>query len=145
VSGCVGGLVAITPAAGFVSPMSSIVIGLAAGAACYGGVLLKWRLRYDDSLDVVGVHGVGGTLGALATGVFASTLVNPAGANGLLFGNPSQLFVQWIGVAATWVYSFGVSYLLLRLIGHFWGVRVSPEEEDVGLDLSQHSEAGYSF
>ena len=102
-SGAVAGLVAITPASGFVSPMSSLIIGFMGGAFCYGAVLLKTRLGYDDSLDVVGIHGVGGTWGALATGLFASTEINPGGANGLFFGNPGQLWIQFISVAATMV------------------------------------------
>ena len=144
-SGCVGGLVAITPAAGFVEPMPSIVIGLLAGAACYGGVLLKWKLRYDDALDVVGVHGIGGVLGALLTGVFATTAVNAAGANGLLAGNPALLVNQVIAVLVTIVYSFVVSYIILRVVAALVGLRVSAEDEQVGLDLSQHSEAGYAL
>jgi Amt family ammonium transporter len=144
-SGGVAGLVAITPAAGFVTPMPAILIGLAAGALCYGGVLVKWRLRYDDSLDVVGVHGVGGITGALLTGIFATTAVNAAGANGLLFGNPGQFVIQLIAVVATAGYSFVVSYILLRIVAATVGLRVSAEDESVGLDLSQHSESGYAF
>ncbi len=144
-SGCVAGLVAITPAAGFVTPLPSIVIGLVAGALCYAGVLVKWRLRYDDSLDVVGVHGVGGITGALLTGIFATTAVNAAGANGLLYGNPGQFVTQLIAVVVTAGYSFGVSYVLLRIVDATVGLRVSAEEESVGLDLSQHSESGYAF
>jgi len=144
-SGCVAGLVAITPAAGFVGPMPAIAIGLAAGAICYGAVLLKWRLGYDDSLDCVGVHGAGGVTGALLTGVFASLAVNPGGANGLLLGNPGQLGVQALAVAVTAAYSFGVSYLILRLVDATLGLRVDVEEESTGLDLTQHSESGYTF
>ncbi len=144
-SGCIAGLATITPAAGFVTPLPAIVIGLVAGAVCYAGVLLKWRLRYDDSLDVVGVHGVGGITGALLTGVFATTAVNAAGANGLLYGNPGQLVIQLIAVVVTAVYSFGVSYVLLRVVDATVGLRVSAEEESVGLDLSQHSEASYTL
>jgi ammonium transporter, Amt family len=144
-SGGVAGLVAITPAAGFVTPLPAIVIGLLAGALCYGGVLVKWRLRYDDSLDVVGVHGVGGVTGALLTGVFATVAVNAAGANGLLYGNPNQLAIQALAVVVTGVYSFVVSYVLLRIVSATVGLRVSAEEESVGLDLSQHSESGYAF
>ena len=144
-SGCIAGLATITPAAGFVTPLPAIVIGLVAGALCYAGILLKWRLRYDDSLDVVGVHGVGGITGALLTGVFATTAVNAAGANGLLYGNPGQLVIQLIAVLVTAVYSFGVSYVLLRVVDATVGLRVSAEEESVGLDLSQHSEASYTL
>ncbi|MHB1004707.1 MAG: ammonium transporter [Chloroflexota bacterium] len=144
-SGCVAGLVAVTPAAGFVSPMPAILIGLAAGAVCYGAVLLKWRLGYDDSLDCVGVHGAGGITGALLTGVFASKLVNPAGADGLLFGNPGQLGIQFIAVVATIVFSFVISFILLKTVDALVGLRVDVEEESTGLDLTQHSETGYSI
>jgi Amt family ammonium transporter len=144
-SGCVAGLVAITPASGFVGPMPAILIGLAAGAACYGAVLAKWRLGYDDSLDVVGIHGAGGTVGALATGLFASTAVNAAGANGVLFGNPGLFGLQAVAVAATIGYSFVVTLILLKAVDWLIGLRVSPDEEETGLDLSQHSEAGYSW
>ncbi|MGA8142109.1 MAG: ammonium transporter, partial [Desulfobaccales bacterium] len=109
-SGAVAGLVAITPAAGFVGPMSAIIIGILAGVICYLAVLAKPKLGYDDSLDVVGVHCVGGIVGALATGLFASKLVNDAGANGLFFGNPGQLGIQFVAVATTLVYSFVVSF-----------------------------------
>jgi len=144
-SGAVAGLVAITPAAGFVTTMPAIVIGLIAGTLCYGGVLLKWRLRYDDSLDVVGVHGVGGITGALLTGIFATIAINAAGANGLLNGNPGQFTTQLIAVLVTAGYSFGVSYVLLRIVSATVGLRVSAEDESVGLDLSQHSESGYAY
>ena len=144
-SGCIAGLATITPAAGFVTVIPAIAIGLVAGAVCYAGVLLKWRLRFDDSLDVVGVHGVGGITGALLTGIFATTAVNAAGANGLLYGNPGQLVTQLIAVVVTAGYSFGVSYVLLRIVDATVGLRVSAEEESVGLDLSQHSESGYAF
>jgi Amt family ammonium transporter len=144
-SGCVVGLVAITPAAGFVSPMPAILIGLAAGAICYGAVLLKWRLGYDDSLDAVGVHGAGGITGALLTGVFASKLVNPGGADGLLFGNPGQLGIQFVAVIVTLAYSFVISFVLLKIVDALVGLRVDVEEENTGLDLTQHSETGYSI
>jgi len=144
-SGAVAGLVAVTPAAGFVGPMSAILIGLGAGVLCYLVVLAKPKLGYDDSLDVVGVHGVGGLWGALATGLFASKLVNPAGADGLFFGNPSLLFTQVIAVAATLAYSFVLSYLLFKILNATMGLRVTPEEEMAGLDLSEHQEAGYNL
>ena len=145
VSGCISGLVAITPAAGFVSAMPAICIGLAAGAVCYGAVQMKWRLGYDDSLDAVGVHGAGGITGALLTGVFASSLVNEAAADGLLFGNASQLAVQTIAVVATAAYSFALSFALLKLVDAVFGLRVDVEEESIGLDLTQHSETGYAI
>jgi Amt family ammonium transporter len=144
-SGCVAGLVAITPASGFVQPMAALVIGLLAGAVCYGAVMMKGRFGYDDSLDVVGVHCVGGTLGALATGLFATTAVNAAGANGLLFGNPKLLAIQALAVVVTLVYSFGVSFLLLTLLDKTMGLRVEKEDEVMGLDLSMHGEAGYNL
>ena len=144
-SGCVAGLVAITPASGFVTPLSAIVIGLAAGAACYGAVMMKGRLGYDDALDVVGVHCVGGTLGALATGLFATTAVNAAGANGLFFGNAKLLAIQALAVAAVLVYSFVVTYGLLKVLDKVMGLRLSREDEMMGLDLSEHGEAGYNW
>jgi Amt family ammonium transporter len=142
-SGAVAGLVAITPACGFVGPMSSIIIGLAGGAVCYLAVSLKPKFGYDDSLDVVGVHAVGGTLGALMTGLFASTLVNPAGGDGLFFGNAAQLGTQALSVVAAWVYSFVVTWVILKILDATMGLRVSEEEESEGLDLSQHGESGY--
>jgi len=144
-SGAVAGLVAITPASGFVGPMAALAIGVVAGAVCYAGVLAKSRLGYDDALDVVGVHGVGGTVGALLTGLFASVAVNAAGANGLFFGHPVQLAIQSLAVLATIVYSFGMSFGLLKLVAATVGLRVSRDNEDTGLDLSEHSETGYAF
>lgn len=143
-SGCVAGLVAITPASGFVEPIPAIIIGAIAGAACYGAVLIKWRMRYDDSLDVVGVHGAGGIIGALLTGIFATTVVNAAGANGLLGGNAALFGTQLVAVLATITYSFVVSFVILKVVDRFIGLRVDPEEEETGLDLSQHSEVGYA-
>jgi Amt family ammonium transporter len=145
VSGAVAGLVAITPASGFVGPLSSLIIGLAAGCICYGAVSLKPKFGYDDALDVVGVHAVGGTWGALATGLFASKLINDAGNNGLFFGNPGLLKVQAISVVVAWVYSFVVSYVILKILDATIGLRVSEEEESEGLDLSQHGETGYTL
>ena len=145
VSGAVAGLVAITPGAGFVSPLSSLFIGLAAGLICYFAVELKPRFGYDDSLDVLGIHGVGGFLGALLTGVFASLTVNASGANGLIFGNFSLLRSQFIASAATIAYSFVVSFIILMTLKKTIGLRVSREDEVRGLDITQHSEAGYNF
>ncbi len=144
-SGAVAGLVAITPAAGFVSPLSALVIGGIAGIICYMGVLAKVKLGYDDSLDVVGIHGVGGTWGALATGLFASKAVNPDGANGLFFGNPGQLWVQFVSVFVTFVFAFVLTVIILKALGWTVGLRVSEEEEVRGLDVSQHGETGYSL
>jgi Amt family ammonium transporter len=144
-SGAVAGLVAITPASGFVGPISAILIGLAAGVICYGAINLKSRFGFDDSLDVVGVHGVGGTWGALATGLFASKAINPAGNNGLFFGNPSLLGIQVLSVVSAWIYSFGMTLIILKFLDWAMGLRVSEEHEINGLDISQHGEAGYSF
>jgi Amt family ammonium transporter len=144
-SGAVAGLVAITPASGFVGPMSAIVIGLLAGMICYFAVGMKTKLGYDDSLDAVGVHGVGGTLGALATGLFASKAINAAGSNGLFFGNASLLGTQAVSVGAAILYSFAVTWIILKILNATMGVRVKDVEEMEGLDLSQHGETGYSF
>jgi ammonium transporter, Amt family len=144
-SGAVAGLVAITPAAGFVGPMAAILIGIGAGIICYLAVLLKPRLGYDDSLDVVGVHCVGGIWGALATGLFASKLVNSAGADGLFYGNPGQFLIQVVAVVVTMVFSFGVSYILFKILDATMGLRVTPEDEVAGLDLTEHQETGYSL
>ncbi|MHB0977655.1 MAG: ammonium transporter [Candidatus Aquicultorales bacterium] len=143
-SGCVAGLVAITPAAGFVGPLSAAAIGLVAGVACFYAVSLKWRLGYDDSLDVVGVHLVGGIIGALGTGVFASKVINAAGANGLIFGDPALLLKQLIAVGATLGIGFVMTLGILKVVDLVAGVRVTEEEEELGLDLSEHSEAGYA-
>ena len=143
-SGCVSGLVAITPASGFVGPLSAIAIGLVAGAVCYLAVaVLKPKLGYDDALDAFGVHGVGGTWGALATGLFASKTVNPAGADGLFFGNPAQIGPQMVSIFATWVFAAAVTFAILKLVGLFTPLRASEEEETVGLDLTQHGEEAY--
>jgi Amt family ammonium transporter len=144
-SGAVAGLVAITPASGFVGPMPAIAIGAGAGVFCYSACILKTRLGYDDSLDVVGVHGVGGTWGALATGLFASKAVNPDGADGLFFGNPGQLGIQAIAVLATWVLAFVGTFILLKIVDAIMGLRVSQDEEQVGIDLSQHDENAYAL
>ena len=144
-SGAVAGLVAITPAAGFVSPLSAILIGLVAGVLCYIFVLLKSKFRYDDALDVVAVHGVGGLWGALATGLFASTVWNPGGADGLFAGNPKLFFVQAYGAFATIIYSVIVTFIILKVIDAMVGLRVDEESEVRGLDLEEHSEVGYTF
>ena len=144
-SGAVAGLVAITPAAGYVGPMSAILIGLIAGVICYLAVLVKPKLGYDDSLDVVGVHCVGGITGALLTGFFATKLVNAAGGDGLFYGNPGQLWTQVIAVGATVIYSFVISYALFWVLDKTMGLRVDPDDEVAGLDLSEHQETGYSL
>ena len=150
ISGCVAGLVAITPAAGFVTPMSALWIGLIAGVFCYFMVVkVKAWFGYDDSLDAFGVHGAGGTMGAILTGVFATSVVNPifgAGkATGLLEGNGRQLLNQFIGVAIAWSLSIVGTLVILFVVDKVIGLRVSTEEEREGLDLSQHGEEGYDW
>ena len=145
VSGALAGLVAITPGAGFVGPGSAIAIGLAAGVICYLGVIAKSKLGYDDALDVVAVHGLGGLWGALATGLFASIAWNPGGADGLFFGNPKLLAIQAYGAVATIAYSMIVTFIILKVIDVIVGLRVTEEDEEQGLDLTQHSETGYTF
>ena len=142
-SGAVAGLVAITPAAGFVGIVPAVIIGIGAGLFCYIGVSLKSRFGYDDSLDVVGIHGVGGIWGALATGLFANQAINPAGFNGLFYGNPGQLWIQFVSVVATCLFSFIVSYVLLKIVNVIVPLRVSDEEEEAGLDVALHSESAY--
>ena len=145
-SGAVAGLVAITPAAGFVTPLSAIAIGVIAGVVCAFAVRLKFRLGYDDSLDVVGVHLVGGLIGALLTGVFADLAVNEAGANGLLAGGGlSLLGKQVVAVAATLGFSFVLTFVILKVVQATIGLRVSESEEITGVDLAQHSETGYAL
>jgi ammonium transporter, Amt family len=143
-SGAVAGLVSITPAAGFVGPLSAIIIGAVGGMLCYKACNLKARLGYDDSLDVVGVHGIGGTWGALATGLFASKAINPAGNDGLFYGNPAQLGVQAITVVATIAFALVMTFIILSVLKATMGLRVSEEEERMGLDLTQHNERGYA-
>jgi Amt family ammonium transporter len=143
-SGAVAGLVAITPASGFVGPLPSILIGIGAGVLCYMAVVLKGKLGYDDALDAFGIHGVGGSWGAIATGLFASKAVNPAGADGLFFGNPNQLAIQFAAIVVSWVFAFVGTYILLKGIDTVMGLRVSKEHEVTGLDLTQHKEAAYS-
>ena len=144
-SGAVAGLVAITPASGFVTPLASIVIGFGAGIVCYTACMLKPMFGYDDSLDVVGVHGVGGIFGAIMTGVFASKAINPAGNDGLIYGNPSLLVTQLIAVGATVLFAAVGTAVILLALKAVMGLRVSEEEERMGLDLSQHSESAYVF
>ena len=141
--GAVAGLVAITPASGYVGPMPSIIIGLVAGVLCNYVGSLRARTRLDDSLDVFACHGAGGMWGTIATGLFASTLINSAGPNGLFYGNPAQLGIQALAVVIVAAFSFVGSYVLLRLINLVMPLRVSPQDEDAGLDLSQHGEEAY--
>jgi Amt family ammonium transporter len=142
-SGALAGLVAITPASGFVEPLSAIVIGTVAGFLCCNTSNLKAKLGYDDSLDVVAVHGVSGTWGMLATGLFATKTINKAGADGLFYGNPGQLWTQFVGIMVSWTVAFLVTFIILKILDASIGLRVSEEEEIGGLDLSQHSEATY--
>jgi Amt family ammonium transporter len=144
-SGAVAGLVAITPAAGFVGPMSAIVIGAAGGFVCFNACNFKARLGYDDSLDVVGVHMVGGITGAILTGVFASKAVNPAGNDGLLFGNPSLVVTQIAAVVITLIFCGAGAFVLLKIVDALVGLRATEEDEVVGLDLSQHGENAYTL
>jgi len=145
VSGAIAGLATITPAAGFVTPMSSILIGLSAGILCWLAVMAKSRIGYDDSLDVVGIHGVGGILGSLATGALATVSVNPGGANGLFFGNTHQFLVQLYGVVAVTAFSLVATAIILKLVDLAIGIRITKEDETQGLDVTQHGETGYSF
>ncbi len=144
-SGAVAGLVAITPASGYVGPLASIVIGAVAGFLCYNACNVKTKIGYDDSLDVVGIHGIGGTWGALATGLFATKTVNDAGGDGLFYGNPGQLWAQIVAVLVSWVLAFVMTTIILKVLDAAMGLRVSEEEEVAGLDLSQHSETAYTL
>jgi Amt family ammonium transporter len=145
-TGAVAGLVAITPAAGFVSALSAVLIGIFVSIFCYFAVAwIKPKFGYDDALDVFGVHCVGGIWGALATGLFASKAVNPAGADGLFFGNPKQFLVQVIATAVTIAYSFVASFIIYKVIDLIVKVRVPEKDEIVGLDLTQHHEKAYTI
>jgi Amt family ammonium transporter len=142
----VAGLVAITPAAGYVTVAGALGIGLGAGAICYFAVsVVKARWGYDDSLDAFGVHGIGGMWGAIATGLWASQAVNPGGADGLFHGNAKQLGVQVVAVAVSVIYSFAASWVICKVVDRVMHVRVSEQDERVGLDLTQHREAGYTL
>jgi Amt family ammonium transporter len=145
VTGSIAGLATITPASGFVGPMPALLIGLLAGAICYISLTMKNRLGYDDSLDAFGVHGVGGIIGTLATGLLAQKIINPSGADGLFFGNHKLLIFQIIGVLAVMVYSFIITAVMLKVIDKLVGLRVDEESESEGLDLSQHGESGYTL
>ncbi|RJP22528.1 MAG: ammonium transporter [Candidatus Omnitrophota bacterium] len=146
VTGAVAGLVAITPASGFVSVPSALIIGFGAGVICYLGVnYLKEKFGYDDSLDVFGVHGLGGTWGALATGIFASTSVNPNGADGLLYGNAAQFVNQIVSVLAGWALAGIGTFVILLVVKAFVPLRAEPEDEMAGLDLSVHGEVAYNY
>jgi Amt family ammonium transporter len=145
ISGAVAGLVAITPASGFVSPMAALAIGAIASLVCYFMVVVvKAKLGYDDALDAFGVHGIGGMWGAFATGLWATVAINPAGANGLFHGHAHQLLVQFVALAGTAAYSFVLSFALFKLVDKLMGLRVSQDEERIGLDLTQHKESAYT-
>jgi Amt family ammonium transporter len=144
-SGLVAGLVGITPAAGFVAPWAAAAIGAAAGAVCYGAVVLKERFGYDDSLDAFGVHGVGGLLGALLTGVFAQKSLNAAGNDGALFGHPGQLWTQAVSIVAVGAYAAIVTWVLLKALDATIGLRVPVNDEREGLDATEHGETGYAL
>jgi len=142
VSGAVAGLVAITPAAGFVGPMSALVIGAVAGVICYKAMLFRIKKNFDESLDAWAIHGVGGLWGALATGIFATAAVG--GYTGLIYGNVGQFIAQIIGAVAAIAYAFTITLILAKLVDATIGLRVTEEEEYVGLDISQHGEEAYA-
>jgi Amt family ammonium transporter len=145
VTGSIAGLATVTPASGFVTPISAIIIGIAASIVCFIAVAVtKPRFGYDDSLDAFGVHCVGGIWGALATGLFASKAVNAAGANGLFFGNPKQLLVQLIAVGVTIIFTSLLTIVIYKAVDLFIGVRVDEKSELMGLDLTQHRERAYT-
>jgi len=144
-TGAIAGLATITPASGFVGPMSALVIGLLAGGICYVALNMKGKLGYDDSLDAFGVHGVGGIIGTVGAGLFAQKIINPAGSDGLFFGNAHQLFVQAASIIVVAVYSFVLTIVLLKLVGAITGLRVPEEDEIAGLDITQHEESGYTL
>ncbi|MFA4967396.1 MAG: ammonia channel protein, partial [Candidatus Margulisiibacteriota bacterium] len=142
-TGAIVGLAAVTPASGFINPLSAIVIGMVAAALSYYAIIIRMKINFDESLDVFACHGVGGMWGIIATGLFAEKAINPAGANGLFFGNPGQLGVQLLTAISIAVFSFVVSFVLAKIIDAIFGLRVSENEEDVGLDISQHGETAY--
>ncbi len=146
VTGSIAGLATVTPASGFVSVGSAVIIGISASIICFIGIaVIKPKFGYDDSLDAFGVHGIGGILGTLATGLFASKAINAAGANGLFSGNPKQLLIQLTGVLVAVVYTFTVTFVIYKLVDVFFGIRVKEREEVMGLDLTQHRESAYTL
>jgi len=144
-SGAVAGLASVTQSAGFVSPMSAMIIGLLGGVFCYLGMMIKNKFKFDDALDVVAVHGIGGIWGCIATGLFASKAINSGGADGLFCGNPKLLGIQLLGAAVTIIFSLIVTAIILKVTDKLVGLRVDPDEEQQGLDLSQHNEVGYTL
>lgn len=143
-SGAIAGLATVTPAAGFISPMAAILIGFLAGIVCYMAVNFKNKIGFDDSLDVIGIHGVGGVIGTLCLGIFGAKAINPAGSDGLLAGNAAFLGTQFFGVVVVGTYAFIMSCIILKIIDIVLGLRVSQEDEVTGLDLSAHSETAYN-
>ena len=145
VTGSIAGLATVTPASGFVSPISGLIIGMLASIVCFIAVsVIKPKFGYDDSLDAFGVHGVGGILGVLATGLFASKAINPQGTDGLFFGNPRQFLIQLVAVLVAIVYTFVVTYALYKFVDIFFRIRVTEKEELMGLDITQHHERAYT-
>ncbi|TWH46801.1 ammonium transporter [Sporomusa sp. KB1] len=145
-SGCIAGLVAITPAAGFVTVPSAIIMGLGGGVICFFAVAIaKNKLGYDDSLDAFGVHGVGGTFGAIATGFFATTAVNPAGADGLFYGNAAQVLKQLAGVGTSWIFAAVMTFLIVKAIGLVMQIKADDEQQIQGMDITEHGERGYAY
>jgi Amt family ammonium transporter len=142
-SGFLAGLVGVTPAAGFVTPIGAILIGSITSICCFYAVSLRAKLQFDDSLDTYPIHGVGGTVGAILTGIFATKAVNSAGNDGLLFGNPGLLIPQIVGVIATYIFAAVGTFAILKLLGFFMELRVQPNSEDQGLDITEHGEEGY--
>lgn len=142
-TGFLAGLVGVTPAAGYVTPIGAILIGSITSVCCFYAVSLRAKLQFDDSLDTYPVHGVGGTVGAILTGIFATKAVNSAGNNGLLYGNPGQLVTQIVGVLATYVFAAVGTFIILKLLALVMDLRVKPQEEEQGLDINEHGEEGY--
>jgi Amt family ammonium transporter len=144
-AGAVAGLVAITPASGYVNVMGAIVIGFGAGVVCYLAIQLRERIHVDDALDVWAVHGIGGTWGALATGLFATVAINSSAANGLFYGNPKQVLIQLAAIGAAWGWAAVGTFVILKVVNLFVPLRVQEEEELLGLDISQHGEPAYAL
>lgn len=145
-SGCIAGLVAITPAAGFVAPLPALIIGAIGGVICYFAVaVVKAKLGYDDSLDAFGIHGIGGTWGSIATGIWATTEVNPAGADGLFYGSSDLLVAQIISTVVAYALAIVGTFILFKIISCFMTVRTDKNEEITGLDIGEHGERGYNY
>ncbi len=145
INGAIAGLAGITPASGFVSVEHGVLLAIAIGFLSYSGVIIiKERLKIDDALDVSSVHGIAGIIGALGIGIFASTVINPDGVNGLLYGNYDQIWIQGVGIGVAAVMGFFGTWIILQVIKRTIGIRVTPEQEDIGLDISEHAESAYS-